>query len=64
MKIISNIKQFVKSIMYNLNKRMIMILDEDNKWIEAEPEDQREVAASKEAKEYLTMNLEKYNKCL
>jgi hypothetical protein len=57
-------QNFTSFIMYNLNKRMIMILNEDNKWIEAEPEDQREIAASKEAKEYLTMNVEKYNKII
>ena len=57
-------KNFTSFIMYNLNKRMIMILNEDNKWIEAEPEDQREIATSKEAKEYLNMNVEKYNKII
>ena len=48
--------------MYKLNKRKIMILNTNNKWIEAEPEDQREIASSKEAKEYLTIHLEDYNK--
>ena len=57
-------KNFTAFIMYKLNKRMIMILNRSNKWIEAEPEDQREIASSKEAKEYLTMKLEDYNKII
>jgi len=57
-------KSFTVFIMYKLNKRMIMILNNKNKWEEAEPEDQREIAASKEAKEYLTMKLEEYNKII
>ena len=55
-------KKFTVFIMYKLNKRMIMILNENNKWVLAEPEDQREIAATKEAKEYLSFNIEKYNK--
>ena len=49
-------------IMFKLNKRMIMILNENNKWVEAEPEDQKEIASSKETKEYLSMKIENYNK--
>jgi hypothetical protein len=50
-------------IMYKLNKRMIMILNNTNKWIEAEPEDQREIASLKETKEYLSpIKIENYNK--
>jgi hypothetical protein len=55
-------KNFTVYIMYKLNKRIIMILGENNKWVEAEPEDQREIASSKEAKEYLSFNVENYNK--
>ena len=55
-------RNFTAFIMYKLNKRMIMILNKSNKWIEAEPEDQREIASSKEAKEYLTMKPEDYNR--
>jgi hypothetical protein len=40
-----------------------MILDKD-KWVEAEPEDQREIASSKEAKEYLTLTISDYNKII
>ena len=57
-------KKFTAFIMYKLNKRMIMILNEDNIWVEAEPEDQREIASSKEAKEYLTFNPENYNRII
>jgi len=39
-----------------------MILNRSNKWVEAEPEDQREMASSKETKEFLTMKLEDYNR--
>ena len=38
-------KNFTAFIMYKLNKRMIMILNENNKWIESEPEEQREIAS-------------------
>jgi hypothetical protein len=55
-------KNFTAFIMYKLNKRMIMILNRSNKWIEAEPEDQREIASSKETKEFLTMKPEDYNR--
>ena len=57
-------KKFTVFIMYNLSKRLIMILNENNKWVEADPEDQREIASTKEAKEYLTMNLAEYNKII
>jgi hypothetical protein len=36
-------KTFTVFIAYKLNKRMIMILGDNNKWIEASPEDQREI---------------------
>jgi hypothetical protein len=55
-------KNFTAFIMYKLNKRMIMILNKSDKWVEAEPEDQREIAASKETKEFLTMKPEDYNR--
>lgn len=55
-------RKFTAFIMYKLNKRTIMILNEDNKWVEAGPEDQREIASSKEAKEYLTLKVDNYNK--
>ena len=54
-------KKFTAIILYNLDKRIIMILDERNKWIKATPEDQREIALSKESKEFLAFNLDDYN---
>ena len=57
-------KKFTVFIMYNLNKRLIMILNENNNWVEAEPEDQFEIAAAKEVKEYLSMNKDEYNKII
>jgi hypothetical protein len=55
-------RNFTVFIMYKLNKTMIMILNKDNKWIEAGSEDQREIAAAKETKEFLKMKPEDYNK--
>ena len=57
-------KNFTVFIMYKLNKQIIIILNEQNKWIEAEPEDKREIALSKETKEYLTMKSDEYNKII
>ena len=59
-----NTKNFTAFIMYKLGKRMIMILNDSNKWIEAEPEDQREIATSKSAKDILTFNIADYNKII
>jgi hypothetical protein len=52
---------FTAFIGYNLNKRMIMILNENNKWIEASPEEQREIASSKETRDFLAFNPGDYN---
>ena len=57
-------RKFTAFIMYKLNKRIIMLLNENNKWVEAEPEDQKEIASSKETKEYLSFKLDDYNKIL
>jgi hypothetical protein len=54
-------KNFTVYIMYKLNKRMVMFLDDNNKWIEAKPEDQREIASSNEIKEFLAFNVNDYN---
>ena len=56
-----NTKAFNVFITYNLNKRMIMILDNKNKWVVARPEDQREIASLPETKEFLAFNLNDYN---
>jgi len=54
-------RNYTAFITYNLNKRMIMILNENNKWVEASPEEQREIAASKETKEFLAFSSNDYN---
>lgn len=41
---------------------MILILNERNKWVEAGPEDQREIAMSEEAKQELVFDKSKYNR--
>jgi hypothetical protein len=52
-------------ILYNLNKRMIMLLGRDNKWTLAQPEDEIELAGTKEAKQFLeVLDKTKYNNTL
>jgi len=48
-------------IAYKLNKRVIMILNDKNIWIEASPEEQREIASSKETKDFLAFKIDDYN---
>jgi len=55
-------KKLTAFIMYKLNKSSIVILNKNNKWIPAEPEDQREIFASKEGKDQVIFNKEEYNK--
>ena len=55
-------KDFEAIILYKLNKRAILILNERGIWVEATPEDQREIANSKEAKTILTFTVNEYNK--
>jgi hypothetical protein len=56
-------KQFSGAIiLYNLNKRVIMILNNENKWILAEPEDQRDLAMAKETKKFLEFDKSDYNR--
>jgi hypothetical protein len=54
-------KKFSAFIMYKLNKRIIMILDDTNKWIQATPEDERDIALLKETKDFLTFNKNDYS---
>ena len=54
-------RKFTAFIMYKLDKRVIMMLNENNQWIPAEPEDQREIASSQAAKDMLTFNAASYN---
>ena len=55
-------KDLTAIIFYNFNKRQIMILNSNNKWIPAEPEDERELASSKETKTFLAMDANDLNK--
>jgi hypothetical protein len=57
-------KKFEAFILYKLNKIAIMILNENNKWVEATPEDQKEIAGNKEAKKLLTFNVSDFNKII
>jgi hypothetical protein len=63
-KIIIVTKDLRAIVLYNINKRVILVLDENNKWIEAGPEDQREIATSKEAKAELTFDVKEYTKII
>jgi hypothetical protein len=65
-KICIKTQHFQAIILYNLNKRVIMILNKDNKWVEAGPEDQREIAMSEDGQKQLVFDKDllkaKYNK--
>jgi len=39
-----------------------MILNDSNKWVESTPEDQREIASTKDVKDFLTFTPSDYNK--
>ena len=56
--------KFKAIILYNLNKRVILILNENEEWTVAGPEDQREIvmSMSKEDKKELEFDKSKYNK--
>jgi hypothetical protein len=54
-------KTITAFIMYKLNKRVIMLLDNKNKWMEATSEEQRDISLSKEIKDLLTFNKDDYN---
>jgi hypothetical protein len=48
--------------MYKLNRPALMILNESNIWVEAEPEDYREINMSKNMKNFLIFDIDNYNK--
>jgi len=48
-------------ILYKLNKMKIMILATSKQWVEAEPEDQREIAETEEVRELLNFKISDYN---
>jgi hypothetical protein len=47
--------------MYKLNKPITVIINDSNHWIEAEPEDVREINASKKMKDFVMFNVGDYN---
>jgi hypothetical protein len=53
---------FTCFMLYELNKQKLMILNENNKWVEAEPEDKREILSSPEGIKSFTFNDKLYNK--
>ena len=55
-------KNFKCIVMLDLNKYKLMILNEENKWVVAEPEDQREVMIDKNVVSLFQMNIKDYNK--
>jgi hypothetical protein len=57
-------QNFKAIILYNLNKRVILILNDNEEWVVAGPEDQREIvmSMSKEDKKELEFDKTKYNK--
>ena len=54
-------KNYNAFIGYNLDKRMIMMQDEKNIWVETTPEDMKEIAMSQETKKYLEFKIEDFN---
>ena len=54
--------KFKCMIMYKLNKFKIMILNEENIWIESTPEDQREIASNKEIQDIFIFHSKDYNR--
>jgi hypothetical protein len=54
-------KKYTVFIGYKLNKRMIMILNSKNKWVQASPEEQREIASYKSVQDFLAFNKDNYN---
>ena len=58
--IVSNNSSFI--IMYQLNKPIILVLNDDNQWTATEPEDTREFLSDPHVKEIFTFNRVDYNK--
>ena len=54
--------KFHAIILYNLDKLKIMLLNNENVWVNAKPEDERDLAASKEVKTALSFDVKNFNK--
>jgi hypothetical protein len=57
-------KNYDAFILYKFYDRKIMILNSNNKWVEAEPTDVMEIASTKEVKEQFKTNTSNYNKII
>jgi hypothetical protein len=55
-------KHFSAFILYDLNKLKIMLLNENNVWVDAEAEDIKDLESSPEGKKALSFNIKEYNK--
>jgi hypothetical protein len=61
---------FTAYVLYNINKRIIVKLNENNVWVVADPSEQIEIATAKETKKFLTLKSvenkegEDYNKII
>ena len=57
-------RTYIVTIMYKLNEEKIMILDELNTWIEAEPIQKQRLEGSKEIQELTNFNVDNYNRII
>ena len=55
-------RRFKCIILYHLNKFKIMILNDENEWVESTHEDQREIASNKEIQNIFTFDSKNYNR--
>ena len=57
-------KQMTGFVLYNLNKIQVAILNKNNIWTIAEPEDEREIMESGKAEQMLNINKANYNRII
>ena len=57
-------RTYIVMIMYKLNEEKIMVLDETNKWVEAEPVQKQRFATSKEFQELTDFDVDNYNRII
>ena len=54
-------KDKIAFLLYDINKRNFFLLNKKNQWVQAEPEDERELLDSREANEVLDMDKKDFN---
>ena len=54
-------KDKIAFLLYDINKRKFFLLNKKNQWVQAEPEDERELLESSEAKQVLDMDKKDFN---